>query len=64
MPGEPMTELKTELKAVLEDFLGDPHDASRPFSFAGAVRCDERDEYPEVACARRPPLIAAASVPP
>ncbi|HEU4595684.1 MAG TPA: hypothetical protein VFS10_11135, partial [Pyrinomonadaceae bacterium] len=36
----------------LEQYLGDPHDASAAFSFAEAVALDERDEYPAAACAR------------
>jgi alkylation response protein AidB-like acyl-CoA dehydrogenase len=35
---------------MLEQYLGDPSDAGRPFSFARAVELDEREEYPEEPC--------------
>ncbi len=37
--------------AALEQYLGDPTDARNPFSFAHAVELDEREAYPEQACA-------------
>lgn len=35
----------------LEKYLGDPLDPSNPFSYKRAVELDEREEYPEEACA-------------
>lgn len=37
---------------ALERFLGDPFDRKNSFSFARAVELDDRDAYPEEACAR------------
>lgn len=34
----------------LERQLGDPHDPSRAFSYAGALACDRREAFPAVAC--------------
>ncbi|HEX8845590.1 MAG TPA: hypothetical protein VF791_13140, partial [Pyrinomonadaceae bacterium] len=39
------------LAAALEQYLGDPSDERNPFSFAHAVELDEREQYPEQACA-------------
>ena len=36
---------------ALEQFLGDPGDAGKLFSFKRAVELDERDEDPAEACA-------------
>ncbi len=40
-----------ELAEAFEQYLGDPLDPERPLSFRQAVELDEREEYPEAACA-------------
>ncbi len=33
----------------LEEYLGDPSDPARPFSFARSLECDEQEVYPQLA---------------
>lgn len=33
----------------LEQYLGDPNDPTRPFSFSRSLECDEKEEYPQSA---------------
>ncbi len=33
----------------LEQFLGDPNDPTRPFSFSRSLVCDEEEDYPQSA---------------